>query len=101
MSTSNRTCVHCQEEVPFTKLFFKGLANRRVVCPACKKEQFVALPALLLQYFTFVIGLVLVVVNTNFIKQPALFSIGILIFFCSFLFEPFKKLVPNEKKQPN
>ncbi|MCM2674576.1 hypothetical protein [Alkalicoccobacillus plakortidis] len=95
MSTSNRTCVHCQEEVPSIKLFFKSLLNRRVVCPTCEKEQFVALPTLLYQYFTLVGGIILSILNTNFFKQPVLFPFIILILLSCFLYEPFKKLVPE------
>ncbi|MDQ0206162.1 hypothetical protein [Alkalicoccobacillus murimartini] len=95
MSTSNRECVHCHIVVPYRKVLFKGILNRTVRCPSCQREQVVALPILLAQYVTLVSGLILMVLNTLFFKQLILGVLPLFIFLSCFLYEPFKKLVPE------
>ena len=95
MKISNLSCVQCQNEVPFRKIFFKGLASRRVICPTCHTKQFVALPALIFEYLFLVIGVVLISLNANYYQKPFIYTIAILIFLSSFIFEPFKRLVAS------
>lgn len=93
LKISNITCVHCQKEVPYGKIFFKGLANRRVKCPSCHTTQYIALRALIFEYIFLVTGILLIFLNTNYFHELFLYTIAIIIFLSSFIFAPFKKLV--------
>lgn len=101
MANSNRECVHCHTEVPHRKIYFKGIANRRVVCPSCHKEQQVGFKVLLAQYLFFVACMIFMVVSTSFIRNFYLSYVAIGLILSHFIiFEPFKKLEPLKEEQP-
>ncbi|MEK4565077.1 hypothetical protein MKX54_10435 [Alkalihalobacillus sp. FSL R5-0424] len=102
MAKSNRKCVQCHAEVPHRKIYFKGIANRRLICPSCKTEQQVGFKVLLIQYLFFVSYMIFMMINVNFIRSIFIsYLVLALILSQLFIFEPFKKLEPLKEKQPH
>ncbi|MGN7311526.1 hypothetical protein ACTHQ4_10510 [Alkalicoccobacillus gibsonii] len=101
MAKSNRECVQCHTEVPFHKLFFKGLANRMVTCPECREVQQVGIRVLLFKYLVFVVAIINMMISINFVQHPLASILSLILLLSCFIFEPFKKLEPLKEKQPH